>query len=99
MPVTEGSLTTVGSLLRMFQGTEAQHITGWNTTSLGHDQSGESGELSMLSSYQPRGPPETTTIGRLMESCGDTTWTNEVIHLDRQVRFKMPHHTHLCNFD
>ncbi|KAG2066062.1 hypothetical protein BDR04DRAFT_1107302 [Suillus decipiens] len=107
MPVTEGSLTTVGSPLRMFQGTEAQHITGYNTTSLGndvinirgHDQSGESGELFMLSSYQPRGPPETTTIGRLVESRGDTIWTNEVIRLDRQIRFKIPHHMHLCNFD
>ncbi|KAG2063597.1 hypothetical protein BDR04DRAFT_1111343 [Suillus decipiens] len=98
---------TVGSSLRMFQETEAQYLTGCNTTSLGddvvkirgHDQSGESSELSMPSSYQPRGPPETTTIGRLVESRGDTTWTNELIRLDRQVRFKMPHHTHLCNFD
>ncbi|KAG2068430.1 hypothetical protein BDR04DRAFT_1103417 [Suillus decipiens] len=108
MPMTGGSLTTVGSPLRMFQGTEAQHVTGWNITSLGddlmkirgHGQSGESLYCLPISHVDPLKQPR-LGLSTDVESCGDTAWTSEIICLDHPVGYfdNSPMFWGLSNFD
>jgi len=89
--VTEGSLATLGTPLRTFQGTEVHHVTGWNAAPLDNDLVKFEGKINQVNQVNRIfrlpicrvGPLETATA----ESCGDTTWTHKLIRLDHQARY------------